>query len=105
MGTKITKNPPGNGCPAGVLFTLTVMERTKHSKKKDPAPKPFPKYATYTDESIMPFGVHKGKALANVPADYLIFLYERDKVYGELKSYIQDNLDVLRKEVEDGKHA
>lgn len=81
------------------------MERTKHSVKKVKEQNHFPKYATYTDESIMPFGIHKGKTMANVPAKYLIWLYEMDKVYGELKAYIQDNLDVLKKEVTDGKSA
>lgn len=81
------------------------MERTKHSVKKVKEQKHFPQYASYTDETIMPFGVHVGKAVANVPAGYLIALYEKGIAYGALKAYIQDNLDVLKKEVTDGKSA
>ena len=53
-----------------------------------------------TDKSIMPFGKHKGKQLDQVPADYLMWLYENNKVSGLLKEYIEDNLDVLEKEAQ-----
>jgi uncharacterized protein (DUF3820 family) len=52
-----------------------------------------------TDESIMPFGKFKGKKLANVDASYLIWLYDNNKCFGELKSYIIDNLDILKHEI------
>lgn len=52
-----------------------------------------------TDESIMPFGKHKGKKMANVPASYLLWLYENGKCFGEFKEYIIDNLDVLKSEI------
>lgn len=48
-----------------------------------------------TDESLMPFGKFKGRALANVPAAYLIWVWEETEVREPLKSYIKDNLDVL----------
>lgn len=48
-----------------------------------------------TDESIMQFGMHKGKALANVPYSYLKWLYESGKCYGELKAYIEDNAEII----------
>lgn len=51
-----------------------------------------------TDESIMQFGAHKGKQLADVPAPYLIWLYEGNICFGELKEYIEDNLKVLKAE-------
>lgn len=51
-----------------------------------------------TDESLMPFGKHKGEKLANVPAEYLIWLYENGKCYGDLKEYIRENLDTLKAE-------
>jgi uncharacterized protein (DUF3820 family) len=51
------------------------------------------------DESIMPFGKYKGEKLANIPPDYLIWLYDNNKCYGELKEYIKDNLDVLNSEI------
>lgn len=49
------------------------------------------------DNSLMPFGIHKGKKLANVPDNYLIWLYDNDKCSGELKKYIKNNLDSLKK--------
>ena len=52
-----------------------------------------------TDESLMPFGKFKGEKLANVDASYLIWLYENNKCFGELKAYIKDNLDVLQSEI------
>lgn len=56
-----------------------------------------------TDESIMPWGIHKGSRMANVPAQYLIWLYENDKCRGEVKTYIVDNLDFLRLEIKQKK--
>lgn len=50
------------------------------------------------DHTIMFFGVHKGKKLANVPAEYLLFLYKENKCFGELKKYIEDNMDGLKQE-------
>lgn len=49
-----------------------------------------------TDNSPMPFGKHKGQALANVPASHLLWLYtQREFSHAALKEYIADNLDVL----------
>lgn len=50
----------------------------------------------FTDNSIMPFGMHKGKAMANVPANYLLWLNEQSVTHSQLKEYIKNNLDVLR---------
>jgi uncharacterized protein (DUF3820 family) len=52
------------------------------------------------DESTMPIGKYKGEKLANVPPDYLLWLYENGNIYGELKEYIKDNLDVIKSEIE-----
>lgn len=52
----------------------------------------------YTDETVMPFGVHKGKQLADVPASYLLWLHENNKCTPELKQYIEANLSVIRLE-------
>lgn len=49
------------------------------------------------DNTPMPFGEHKGEKLANVPADYLIWLYRQGTIIG-LMRYIEDNEDVLLKE-------
>jgi len=52
------------------------------------------------DESLIPFGKYKGEKLANVPPDYLLWLFDNGKCYGDLKEYIKDNLDVLRSEID-----
>ncbi len=51
----------------------------------------------------MPFGKHKGEKMANVPASYLLWLNEQEYVKGHLKNYITDNLEALKKEVENEK--
>ncbi len=53
-----------------------------------------------TDESIMPFGRHKGEKLASVPPEYLLWLYDEGKCYGELRTYIADNMDSIKAEIE-----
>ena len=53
------------------------------------------------DSDKMPFGIHKDKQMINVPASYLIWLYENDKCYGDVKTYIVENLDVLKSECPD----
>ena len=56
--------------------------------------------SNYTDEDLMPFGKYKGWKLANVPAEYLIWLYENNRAGdGALFYYIKNNLDVLEDEV------
>jgi len=52
-----------------------------------------------TDESIMTFGKHKGTKLANVPPDYLLWLYNEGKLFENLKVYIEENKHVLEMEV------
>lgn len=55
--------------------------------------------STFDDNSLMPFGKHKGEKLANVPAPYLIWLYE-NTLYAThpLAKYIEDNMDALKQE-------
>jgi len=53
-----------------------------------------------TDNSIMTFGKYKGEKMANIPADYLLWLYENSKVFGEVKQYIKDNIYVIKSEIE-----
>jgi len=52
-----------------------------------------------TDESLMPYGKHKGEKMANVPPEYLIWLYDNEKCSRDVSLYIKDNLDVLRSEI------
>lgn len=52
-----------------------------------------------TDKSIMSFGKYKGEKVCNVPASYLLWLHSTGKCFGELKKYIEENMDVLKQEV------
>ena len=58
---------------------------------------------TIKDNSPMPYGKHKGTAMANVPADYLLWLFENNKCTPSIQEYVKDNLDVLRSEVDNCK--
>ncbi len=51
-----------------------------------------------SDDSKMHYGKHQGDKMANVPAKYLLWLYENDKCDKYVKEYIIDNLDVLKSE-------
>lgn len=51
------------------------------------------------DTSLMPFGKYKGTKLANVPASYLLFIYDNYQLHENLKEYIKKNKDVLQAEV------
>lgn len=55
----------------------------------------------FTDETLMPFGKHKGVKMANVPAQYLLFLYEQGNIVGHLKRYIEDNLTVIKEQAKE----
>lgn len=53
-----------------------------------------------TDTCPMPHGKHKGTAMQDVPASYLIW-YDREATYKapEVIAYIDDNRDVLQIEL------
>ena len=53
-----------------------------------------------TDDAPMPYGAHKGTKMANVPADYLIWLYDNGKTSEQVRQYIEENKDVLDIEIE-----
>jgi uncharacterized protein (DUF3820 family) len=61
----------------------------------------------FTDDTIMSFGEHGGKKLANVPASYLLWLkgewdagrFVNTETNRALRSYIEENLDVLKMEI------
>lgn len=57
-----------------------------------------------TDESLMPFGKFKGRALANVPAHYLLWVYENVPNLGvSFKAYLQSNMDAIKQEIRNSK--
>lgn len=55
-----------------------------------------------TDNYVLEFGKYKGTKLANVPANYLLFLWENSNFKfhygGALKEYISENLEALKLE-------
>lgn len=51
-----------------------------------------------TDQSPMPFGIHKGKKMEDVPAKYLLWLRTEGCRNPEVAAYIEDNLTALCKE-------
>lgn len=57
----------------------------------------------FTDSTPMPFGVHRGKAMVNVPAKYLLWLYNKGCDHSGVSLYIQENLDALNKEAGNGR--
>lgn len=56
------------------------------------------------DNSIMPYGKYKGEKMINVPADYLLWLYENNKCSGEVRHYIEENMDVISVEIKRNKN-
>lgn len=52
------------------------------------------------DQSPMPFGIHKGKKMEDVPAAYLLWLRDQDHE-GRVREYIESNLTALLKECPD----
>lgn len=52
-----------------------------------------------TDESLMPWGKHKGEKMANIPPSYLLWLLDNNKCGGEVKKYIEENKETLVKEI------
>jgi uncharacterized protein (DUF3820 family) len=52
-----------------------------------------------TDNTPMSFGQHKGKPMANVPAVYLLYIFNKGWVHDPgVKQYILNNLDALKAE-------
>ena len=48
------------------------------------------------EEHVLDFGRHKGKALKDAPAQYLLYLFSRDICYGALKDWIRYNEEALK---------
>lgn len=47
----------------------------------------------------MPSGKYANYPMIEVPADYLLWLYDNNKAWEPVKTYIEENMDVLKKEV------
>lgn len=51
------------------------------------------------DQSKMPFGKYKGKILAEVPDDYLVYLYDNGLEPGDLRMYIEDSVPAIKNSI------
>ena len=60
-------------------------------------------FRKYTDKTVLKYGKHKGKALANVPAGYLIYCFENNLMPPLVAHYVSENMDVLQKEMREAK--
>lgn len=57
------------------------------------------------DTDPMPFGMHQGKPMQDVPARYLHFLWTdgfKDNKHSNVADYIRRNLSALKQEYKDG---
>jgi uncharacterized protein (DUF3820 family) len=53
-----------------------------------------------SDTDRMPFGKYKNEKMANVPAKYLLWLYEQGCDNIDVAIYIAENMDALKEEAE-----
>ena len=49
-----------------------------------------------TDECPMPLGVYKDCKMVNVPAKHLLDMYEKEDCSYQIRTYVQNNIDVLQ---------
>lgn len=53
------------------------------------------------DNDLMPFGIHQGEKMANIPASYFLHLHRQGNISHEgVREYIKENLDVFKVEME-----
>lgn len=48
----------------------------------------------------MPYGKYLGTSMANIPASYLIWLYENKKCSDNVARYVFENMDVLKSKIQ-----
>jgi len=53
------------------------------------------------DETLMPWGLHKGRKMANVPSAYLKWIHDNNKGDAAIRGYIESNWDVILKDLEE----
>jgi uncharacterized protein (DUF3820 family) len=53
-----------------------------------------------SDNTPMPFGKYRGKPMIEVPAHYLLWLFNQGCDDERVKNYIAENLDALNKEAD-----
>lgn len=57
----------------------------------------------WTDDTVLPWGKHKGLRMEDVPADYLLWLMEQKWLsdWPGLHAYIRKNADTIYEQAED----
>lgn len=55
----------------------------------------------FTDKSLIPFGKHKGKCMEDVPASYLLWLWNENVSNLDVRAYIQESMSALTLECPD----
>ena len=43
------------------------------------------------DDSVMPYGKHKGEKLIDIPDEYFLWMYDNDKLSPPLRKYVEDS--------------
>jgi hypothetical protein len=63
---------------------------------------PKPKRVIYTDKTLMPWGIHKGLPMADVPGSYLLWLFQQPWIrdWPDLHTYLVANQTALLAEEE-----
>ena len=57
--------------------------------------------AKLTDTSLMPFGKHRGSKMEDVPASYLLWLWNDNVQHSEVRAYIEESMSALTLECPD----
>jgi uncharacterized protein (DUF3820 family) len=57
--------------------------------------------SAFTDLDLMPFGVHKGKPMQEVPASYLAWLKDQRCHHPGVRGYIEDSWSAILTELPD----
>lgn len=59
------------------------------------------KSPTLVDYDLMPFGKYKGRTMADVPASYLMWLWDNGCDNELVKNYIHNSMDAIKQELGD----
>lgn len=86
-----------------IAFIDNTWDNTPEAKfikyfKPTYMPREFVKPEPLGDHDLMPSGKYKGDKMKDVPANYLLYIYESDMCSERVKEYIASNLEVLQKQ-------
>lgn len=58
-----------------------------------------------TDNDLMPSGKYQGTRMEDVPAKYLMYIYDNNMCKPEVALYVKENLDVILKQAKEEGYA